>query len=166
MNTRLCHTTQYHHLHTYSLFLYIPYIPIAMSDAEDRPNAVTRFTIEKALWNCCVSLSLTQIMPNLYLGGYVPCLTLLLYLPQTNQSPPRLSSGIYVHLRIVHTIQTVQIKYLTYHKTPQLSSRLQRRLPTLHQHKIPAHNHEFGTDGSDASGAFKHGHRDGTVQQR
>ena len=35
---------------------------------------ITRFTIEKALWNCCVSLLLTEIMPNLYLGGYVPWL--------------------------------------------------------------------------------------------
>ncbi|KAM0795897.1 protein-tyrosine phosphatase-like protein [Usnea florida] len=34
-------------------------------------NTVTKIMIEKALWNCCVSLSLTEIMPNLYLGGYL-----------------------------------------------------------------------------------------------
>ena len=42
--------------------------PPTMSDPEDR-NTVTRFMIEKALWNCCVSLSLTEILPNLYIGG-------------------------------------------------------------------------------------------------
>ena len=33
-------------------------------------NAViTKFMIEKALWNSCVSLSQTEILPNLYIGG-------------------------------------------------------------------------------------------------
>ena len=42
-----------------------------------RETVITKFMIEKALWNCCVSLSLTEILPNLYLGGYVPLPTLL-----------------------------------------------------------------------------------------
>ena len=37
-----------------------------------RGTVITKFRIEKALRNCCVSLSLTEILPNLYLGGYVP----------------------------------------------------------------------------------------------
>lgn len=41
-----------------------------MSDPETR-NIVSKAMIEKALWNCCVSLSLTEILPNLYLGGSV-----------------------------------------------------------------------------------------------
>ena len=45
------------------------FIPsITMSDLGSR-NALMKIMIEKALWNCCVSLSLTEIMPNLYLGG-------------------------------------------------------------------------------------------------
>ena len=40
-------------------------------------TVITKFMIEKALWNCCVSLSLTEILPNLYLGGYVPLPTSL-----------------------------------------------------------------------------------------
>ena len=41
---------------------------IAMSNPETR-SSLSKIMVEKALWNCCVSLSLTEIMPNLYLGG-------------------------------------------------------------------------------------------------
>lgn len=40
-------------------------------DDEDVVTRRRRFMIEKALWNCCVSLVLTEILPGLYLGGYV-----------------------------------------------------------------------------------------------
>ena len=45
---------------------------VSSSRRENAAAVVTRFMIEKALWNCCVSLALTEILPNLYLGGYVP----------------------------------------------------------------------------------------------
>lgn len=41
----------------------------ARSEEETRNTIITKFMIEKALWNCCVSLSLTEILPNLYVGG-------------------------------------------------------------------------------------------------
>lgn len=56
---------QNHHRLNINLIIHIP---TAMSNAEAR-SGLTKIMIEKALWNCCVSLSLTEIMPNLYLGG-------------------------------------------------------------------------------------------------
>ena len=70
-----------------------------MSQPEEaaRRNTVTRFMIEKALWNCCVSLSLTEILPNLYLGGYVP-------LPLLDFSHPLPSSSILTqNLSFIHS---------------------------------------------------------------
>ncbi|CAF9917177.1 hypothetical protein IMSHALPRED_003488 [Imshaugia aleurites] len=70
-----------------------------MSAPELRAS-ITRFMIEKALWNCCVSLSLTEIMPNLYLGGYLAAsnidslrttnITFVLTIMSSNLSAPTL----------------------------------------------------------------------------
>ena len=55
-------------LYIYIRRIYTFPISIIMSSSETS-NTVTKSAIEKTLWSCCVSLSLTEILPNLYLGG-------------------------------------------------------------------------------------------------
>lgn len=82
----------------------------------------------------------------------------------------RVSKISYLRLFIFHFIPSrprdILSSSLALTRTPQLSSRLKHRLPPLYQHRFRLDDNEFQPVGPDAARASRHGHRDGTVQQR